>query len=78
MVSCFEYQNAVPGDLGVFLDDQLVATVAANKPWSDAYDLRDRHATENGLAITRYEVLKLCPVHPNVSAVDCDTCVPLD
>jgi hypothetical protein len=74
----FEHQNTAPGDLGVFLDEELVGTVTANQPWSDAYVLRDRHAAEHGIAANRYEVLKLCPVHPDVSAVDCDACVPLD
>lgn len=70
-----EHQDAA-GELGILQDGLLIA--AAPDDAGEAYNLRDRLADEHGVDRARYEVLKRCPEHPDVSAVDCTDCVPLD
>lgn len=59
--------------VGIFEDGHLVRVVPDGV---EAYDLRDQLADERGVPRGRYEVLKQCPEHPNVSAVDCLDCDP--
>ncbi|MCW6003820.1 hypothetical protein K1W54_04385 [Micromonospora sp. CPCC 205371] len=64
--------------LGIFQDGLLIEAVPDDDNWGNAYDLRDQLADAHGVDRARYEVLKRCPEHPDVSAVDCIDCVPLD
>ena len=62
--------------LGVFLDNELLGTVPDDGPYG--YAAAARLAAERGVARHGLEVLRLCHRHPEVSAVDCTDCVPLD
>ena len=64
------------GPLGVFRDGRLIALPPKDNT-AVAYEFRDQLATEHGVDVSDYEVLKSCPDHPDVSAVDCLDCEPV-
>jgi len=72
MADCFQDTHGALGALGIFRNGALVAEAPGNS--DAAYELRS--ALE-----ARYpgcEVLARCPNHPNVSAVDCLDCWPIE
>lgn len=78
MNSSIERQDASAHmPLGVFLNGQLIGTVNhLDDPYGEV--AVKRIAAERGIEPRGFEVLTLCHLHPNVSAVDCLDCEPVE
>ncbi len=59
--------------LAVFHNGVLLAVV----PDNDSHAIAEQVAREHGIS-GGWEVLTVCHIHPQVAAVDCTDCVPLD
>lgn len=79
MNRCIERQDASAHmPLGVFLNDELVGTVASQRDDPYGEVAVQQIADERGAEPRGFEVLTLCHLHPTVSAVDCLTCEPVE
>jgi hypothetical protein len=75
-----EHQDAAGragAPLGIFLNDELLAVVP-EKADPYGYATVERVAAQMGVEPRGFDVLTVCHIHPQVPAVDCTDCVPLD
>jgi hypothetical protein len=62
--------------LGIFRDGVLIETLAPDPPTDPAGAAYNRLRVLAGGLPSGYEVLRICPNHPERSVVDCEDCDP--
>jgi hypothetical protein len=69
-------QDEANTPFGIFRNDRRVAAEFDGTNLDGAYAALVRVAAEQGRPTYEYEILQICPVHPDASVVDCLECDP--